>query len=732
MTTGDEPKGSDLRTRAETMLGKSADVREEADLSPEKMRLLIHELQVHQIELEMQNEELRQSQVKLEELKDKYLDLYDFSPVGYLTLNDKGLVLEANLTAVRLLGAERKSLTKMFFSHFVSQEFGDAFYLFHRQVFETQCRQTCEIELSREDGSIFHAQLESIAVQDESGQFNKSRTILSDITDRKKIEDAHLFLLQSNCNSDEDFFASLARYLGESLGMFYVCVDRLLGDALNAKTVAVYCDGKFEDNVEYALKDTPCGDVVGKTICCFPRDVRHLFPQDIALRELMAESYVGTTLWNAQGQPIGLIAVIGRQPLSDSRVAESILKLVGIRAAGELERRIAEEKLRDSEEKFRQLAENIQEVFWLTEPGKPKRVDYLSPSHEQIYGVSREYSYENPGTWLKSIHPEDRENVIRVYEEFLRGERDYAVEYRIVRPDGFPRWIWDRAFPVRDEQGNLVRVAGLGQDITDRKHLEEGLRKSRAQLENQVRDRTEELVVANKDLEFRAKDLVCSNKDLEHFAYVASHDLQEPLRTVTGALQLLEKRHKGKLGKDSDQLIHFAVDGAKKMKTLIEDLLTYSRLSARAQRFEIVDMKAVINRSIINLKSLIEQKGTKITFDEMPPVKADPTLMLQVFQNLIGNAVKFGPAESPKVHVSAQKNTNEWIFSVKDNGIGIQAEFFDRIFVIFQQLDKTESFHGTGMGLAIVKNIVERCRGRIWVESEVGEGSTFYFTIPER
>ncbi|MBI5250473.1 MAG: hypothetical protein HY912_13350 [Desulfomonile tiedjei] len=145
--------------------------------------------------------------------------------------------------------------------------------------------------MARKDDTDFYVQLESVAVQDESGQFNKCRTILSDITDRKKIEDAHLFLLQSNHNSDEDFFESLARYLSKSLGMFYVCIDRLLGDALPARTVANYCDGKFEDNVEYALKDTPCGDVLGKTICCFPGDVCRLFPQDVVLGDR------GNSIW---------------------------------------------------------------------------------------------------------------------------------------------------------------------------------------------------------------------------------------------------------------------------------------------------------------------------------------------------------------------------------------------------------------------------------------------------
>ncbi len=286
--------------------------------------------------------------------------------------------------------------------------------------------------------------------------------------------------------------------------------------------------------------------------------------------------------------------------------------------------------------------------------------------------------------------------------------------YTVLKTMAPHRWEWTgpdgrnydvHDFPFTDADGSPL-ILEMGIDVTERKQAEDALKQT-------------------------LTDLTSSNADLEHFAYVASHDLQEPLRSVASALQMLEKKHKGTLGKDSDQLIHYAVDSAKKMKALISDLLIYSRLSTRGQPFGKVNVQEVVGQTILNLRNLIEEKDVEITFDQLPTVRADSIQLLQVFQNLIGNAVKFGPTESARVHVSVEKQGSEWIFSVQDNGIGIKSEYFDRIFVIFQQLNKKGSFHGTGMGLAIVKKIVERHRGRVWVESEVGVGSKFCFTIPD-
>ena len=244
----------------------------------------------------------------------------------------------------------------------------------------------------------------------------------------------------------------------------------------------------------------------------------------------------------------------------------------------------------------------------------------------------------------------------------------------------------------------------------------------------------------------QSQELARSNAELEQFAYVASHDLQEPLRMVTSYLQLLERRYKNQLDANADQFITYAVDGACRMQTLINDLLNYSRVSSRGQPFMLVDCNVVLEGAIANLQLAIAESKAVVTHETLPQVMADATQLTQVFQNLIANAIKFCQNQQPRIHIGVAKgdtntygeslnvipSADEWLFWVRDNGIGLESQYAERIFIIFQRLHSRDKYPGTGIGLAICKKIIERHGGRIWVESKPGQGSTFYFTIPDR
>ncbi|MGD0818470.1 MAG: ATP-binding protein [Methanomassiliicoccales archaeon] len=237
--------------------------------------------------------------------------------------------------------------------------------------------------------------------------------------------------------------------------------------------------------------------------------------------------------------------------------------------------------------------------------------------------------------------------------------------------------------------------------------------------------------IAQKETEEYAEMLKRSNTELQQFVYVASHDLQEPLRMVISYLTLLERRQKDRLDGEALEYIQYAVDGGKRMKELIDDLLEFSRIDIHGKHFDLVDMNTVVGRTIDILKIHIEENRAEIDIDPLPSVLADESQLVQVIQNLISNAIKFHGEEPPRIHVSATSGSGEWIFSVKDNGIGLNMEYTDRIFQMFQRLYTRDEVAGTGIGLAIAKKIVERHGGRIWVESEEGKGATFFFTIPK-
>jgi PAS domain S-box-containing protein len=380
-----------------------------------------------------------------------------------------------------------------------------------------------------------------------------------------------------------------------------------------------------------------------------------------------------------------------------------------------------EQRLVESEWKFRTVSESANDwEYWLSEN---RQIVYMSPSSEKITGYGPQEFMNNPDLLTNIIHPEDRPLFLNHIKN-LQDASHEGMEFKIVSKSGQIRWLAHICSPLYMQHKFLGRRIS-NRDITDRKNAEEELRKYREHLEELVEQRTAEL-------KKMADELTRSNKDLKEFAYVVSHDLKEPLQVIKGFLMLFEKRYKDKLDEKANEIIRFTVDGAKRMQELIKDLLEYSQVGTKGKEFNPADCSLILNKAISNLKVSIEESGAVVTHDTLPTVTADAIQLSRLFQNLIGNAIKFHGSEAPMVHISTERKGDEWLFSVRDNGIGIDPKFADRIFTVFQRLHSSDEYPGTGIGLAICKKIVEHHGGRIWVESEPGKGATFYFTIPER
>ncbi|OHC68665.1 MAG: hypothetical protein A2045_09540 [Rhodocyclales bacterium GWA2_65_20] len=272
---------------------------------------------------------------------------------------------------------------------------------------------------------------------------------------------------------------------------------------------------------------------------------------------------------------------------------------------------------------------------------------------------------------------------------------------------------------------------GILRDVAARRAAEGALQKAHDELERRVVERTAELDETNRRLAQQAQELARSNADLEQFAYVASHDLQEPLRMVASYTQLLARRYRGRLDADADEFIEYAVDGALRMQRLIDDLLAFSRVSRRGGKFAPTALDDVMPQVLKNLKAAIDETGASIRVDALPTVCADAMQMELLLQNLVGNAIKFRGTAAPDIHVGAARQEAAWEITVTDRGIGIEPKDAEKIFVIFQRLHTAADYPGTGIGLAVCKRIIERHGGRIWVVSAPGRGATFHFTLPD-
>lgn len=367
-----------------------------------------------------------------------------------------------------------------------------------------------------------------------------------------------------------------------------------------------------------------------------------------------------------------------------------------------IERKHAEEALRESEARFREAFDHA--AIGMALIGTDGRWIEVNDAVCDIVGYTQDELLAM--SFQDITHPDDLQTDLGLFYHLLAGETAYYhLEKRYIHKLGHEIWVQISASLVRNTRKQPLYAVIQIQDITRRKRVEE-------------------------ELAQRLEELARSNAELEQFAYVASHDLQEPLRMVASYTQLLARRYRGRLDADADEFIEYAVGGVLRMQQLINDLLIYARVGTRGKEFEPTDCETVFEQTLLDLQTALTESNAEITRDPLPTVMADPAQLRQVFQNLIGNAIKFRSAAPLHIHISAERKGDEWVFSVSDNGIGIDPEYAERIFIIFQRLHGREKYRGTGIGLSICKKIIERHGGRIWVKGQSGQGATFYFTIP--
>jgi PAS domain S-box-containing protein len=385
------------------------------------------------------------------------------------------------------------------------------------------------------------------------------------------------------------------------------------------------------------------------------------------------------------------------------------------------ERREAEIALRESEQRFRQLAENIDAVFFMSEGvdrAEPQRVIYVSPAYEKIWGLSRERLYRQQRSWFEGVHPDDRERVSASFPKIAIGEFD--EQFRVLRPDGEIRWVHDRVFPIYDDLGQVYRIAGIVEDITERKLSEARLNQLNAELEERVVSRT--------------ADLEAKTREMETFAYSVAHDLKAPLRGIDGYSRLLLGRHGAELEEEGRKLLVKVRSAVQQMNQLIEDLLAYSRIERRVISTLRIDLRALVHAVVDEMTHDLQRSDLELAFDiDCEKVFADPEALMQALRNLLDNAVKFtGQVAEPRIEVGARDVGDACRIWVRDNGIGLDPKFRERIFELFQRLHGTEEYAGTGVGLALVRKAMSRMGGRVWVESAPGSGATFFLELPHQ
>jgi PAS domain S-box-containing protein len=568
------------------------------------------------------------------------------------------------------------------------------------------------------DGSLLDISLTISPVKDSAGRIIGASKIARDITDRKRIESA-VQSLNAQLTAD---LSAVTRM--QQLSTRLVQADdfpQLLGEIMDAGIEITNADmgniqllegGVLKIVSQRGFKE-PFLDFFnqvhdGQAACGSALQNRErVIVQDVSQSPVFADSHMrdvmlaagvlavqSTPLISRSGQLLGMFSTHFRSPHIPTERELRLLDVLARQAADLIERKRAEAALIASEVKFRQLAEAGPQIIWLSGPRGD--LEFVNQRWVEFSGLDYEAT-RDPEQLAQRLHPED--HLLDHWGKSVATGTPFELEARLRGKDGEFRWFMMRSVPVRDEGGEIVRWVGTSTDIHHNMVLQLELKRA--------------------------------NHDLEQFAYSASHDLQEPLRSIKIYGELLVGRHGSKLTGEAREFLEFLHAGASRMEMLVRDLLAYTQVTKLEAPSEPIEAGDVLASTLESLSQTIIESGASVTYDSLPAVRIHATHLRQLFQNLIGNAIKYrSPDRAPAIHVSAERKNGSWAFSVRDNGIGIEPEYYKFIFGLFKRLHTEDEYSGTGLGLAICQRIVERYHGRIWVESEPGQGSTFRFEVP--
>lgn len=432
---------------------------------------------------------------------------------------------------------------------------------------------------------------------------------------------------------------------------------------------------------------------------------------DLAMKEGLRACW-SFPIIDSRNQVMATFAIYYKRVKTPTDEEEQTLERVKNLLSIILENKLSVEAVKSSNQNYDLVALATNDAIWDWDVSSDI-VNRTGKGMKVLFGYDPDEAATEKYFWRNRIHPDDLPGVLEKQAKVMSNPYEvyWDDEYRFLRKNGEYAYVFDKGYIIRNEQGKAIRLIGATRDITDRK-TNEAL-----------------LLDLNNRLKHRADELAASNVELERFAYIASHDMQEPLRMITSFLQLFKKKYADQIDETAEQYIHFAVDGADRMKKLILDLLEYSRVGSNKDDLAEIDANELVKEVVNVFVSRIDEMKARIEIGSLPIIKANKIQLSQLFQNLIGNALKYHSGDSPLIQIQGREEENEYIFSVKDNGIGIKPIFFEKIFVLFQRLHHKTEYSGTGIGLAICKKIVERHGGKIWLESEPGKGSCFYFSI---